>query len=127
MPPKPMNGVLEPLVDSHEERILRVEGDVSTMREDLTECRSDIRHMQGTLDGVDGKVDELKTIVEKFAVDSAARLSLVLDRVDVLEDDKKRYSERWGLLQKSLLWGFGGAGGVVLAKYGEAFYSWFTR
>jgi len=118
----PKNVAVVDLVDSHEERLLRVETKTGEISEDVVACRADIRHLQATTDNIDSKIDDLRQTMEKHSADSLSRFSLVLDRVNILETDKAQKAKYFSFVTKLLFWVFGGIGGAVLVKYGEALF-----
>lgn len=123
----PKNVAVVDLVDSHEERLLRVESKTAEISEDVVACRADIRHLQETTDRIDKKIDSLGATMEKHSVDSMNRFSLVLDRVNVLESDKVRTQRLIEAFKKVASWVLGGLGGAVLVKYGEAIFEFLVK
>lgn len=129
MPRPALSPIPVDLLDSHDERILRLESDNTNLREDVAGVRSDVKHVQQTMNSVDRKIDTLQATMEKHATDTAERFTKVLDRVESLEENKKKADDDTALklkarterktdIKKIAGWAAAGIGGVGLGKLG---------
>lgn len=126
----PAPNQLAMVVDSHEERIQRIEEVQPAVMVQVSQCVSEIgftkQMLAETKEAVMDKLDSLQKTMNDHASASATgfkEVAVVLNdqtnRLEKLEADKKKTAERLGLLKKG---GFGALAivvGALLTKFGE--------
>lgn len=126
----PAPNQLAMVVDSHEERIQRIEEVQPAVMVQVSQCVSEIgftkQMLAETKDAVMTKLDSLQKTMTDHAAASATGfkdVAVVLDdqtaRLEKLEADKRTKDARIGLLKKGGFGAFAIVVGALLTKFGE--------
>ena len=113
-----------PIIDSHEDRIQRLESGQQKLVSQSTEALIKI-------EGLDKRVAEthesLKSSIETGFEKLGSKLDGLYERVASLEKKNDQSTRNWDAVKKTALFVLIGAAGVVVTKFGESLWVWLTR
>lgn len=113
-------------LESHEDRIQRLEDTSTATREDIVKARADIGHLVGQVSGLEDKIDTLKDAMETHANESKENFGRVLGRVTVIEADKADAEAALKRVKSVLFPVFVAVLTAIATKYGQAIFDWLN-
>lgn len=109
------------VVDSHEDRLQRLEAEYPDLKSQLAQCVTEIVHVkegiESTRDTLGKKLDALTNVID-------ANTKAVEHRLDALEETKRKVESLKGILSKLLI-PILIVGSALLGKFGESLFDKF--
>lgn len=107
------------MIDSHEERIIRLESEFPLLS-------TSVAQLEVKVDGANSGIGDVKTALATHMKNSLDNTTQVLAKLTALETDKHQSDARWALVKKLTIPAIVVLT-AVMTKFGERLYDWIMR